>query len=149
METFKISLLNQYSQRSKTQKYLAIILGIAYLIIPIVHIFQHDYSLFTIFWFILAMAMFASGYFYSKFASSYYLLMDEERIISKDSIFNKFNISWENIEHIKLNPISIVIFKKSNDEKRIHLQNLSYENVQIVKTKVQEFADSKKINIEF
>jgi len=148
MEPFKISLLNQYSKRSKTQKYLSIVLGIVYLIIPIIHLINNDFSFFTIFWIILAIGMFVSGYFYSKFSSSYFLLLDEKKITSKDSIFNKFNILWVNINKIKINPISISLFTKSSDEKKIHLQNLTYNNVLLVKSELQKFAKIKGVTIE-
>lgn len=148
METFKISLLNQYSKRSKTQKYLSIFFGIAYLIIPIIHLINNDFSLLTIFWFILAIGMFVSGYFYSKFAQSYFLLFNENKISSKDSIFNKFDIQLNEIKKIELKPIGIHIFTKNGNEKTIHLHNTEYNNVLLIKSKLQELAQLKNISIE-
>jgi len=148
MEPFKISLLNQYSKRSKTQKYLSIVLGIVYLIVGIIQIVENGFTVFAIFWFILSIALFFSGYFYSVFANSYYLKFDDKMITSKDSIFNKFNVSLENINKIKINPISISLFTKSSGEKKIHLQNLTYDNVLLVKSELQKFAKINGITIE-
>ena len=148
MEPFKISLLNKFSKISKTQKYLSIILAIVYVAIPIIHLINNDFSIFIIFWIILAIGMFSSGYIYSKFSSSYFLLIDDEKITSKDSIFNKFNILWKNIDHLEIRPISIHIFTKKGLEKIIHLHNVEYNNVLLIKGNFMKFSALNNIAIK-
>jgi len=148
MEPLKFSLLNPYSKRSKIQTYFAYVLGIAYLLIPAYKLLHDDFSFYTALWLILAVIILFSGIFYSKIAETYFILIDDEKISSKDSVFNKFIIAWTDIEHLEMKPISIRIFKKNGQEKTVHLHNMEFNNVKLIKEELTKIAELKKISIK-
>ncbi len=147
METYRI-YLNPQERKHKWSPYYFIIMGVVYLFLGFVNYFLNTKLYHTgLIWIFGGVLFLFGGYYQTNFSSKYFLELNENLILLKDSISKTKSFSWNNIEKIQVKPIAIEFLLNNGSKESLSLGYLGYSNVIDIKQKLKEFALLKKIEI--
>jgi len=86
-----------------------------------------------------------TGFFERYTEANFFIQFDSKKISAS---YKKLNILWEDIQNVHIAPVKI-FFNLSNGSKlSLPLDNLSYNDIMLVKSKFNEFAKFKSIEID-
>ena len=146
MQTFKYTLKNNQPKRYKSLRLMFILFGAFYFLFGLFYlIFNKQDSTQGIINLVEGMLFMAIGLLERHSAEKFFIQFDSEKISAS---YKKLNILWQDIQNVHIAPVKI-IFNLSNGSKlSLPLDSLSYNDVILVKSKFNEFAKIKSINID-
>ncbi len=149
METFKVSLSNQYDKRSKYQPYYFIILGVFYIIIGMLNLTKSNSDYFSSWiWIITGIGFVIASFFSKNITKKNILELNDKGIYAYHSFNKKINIAWNDLEQIHIKPITFDFILKDGSTESISLGNLAYKGVIETKEKLKEFAIEHNIKLQ-
>ncbi len=149
METFKVSLSNQYDKKPKYQPYYFIILGVFYIIIGMLNLTKSNSDYFSGWiWIITGIGFVIASFFSRNITKKNFLELNDKAIIAYPSFNKKINIAWNNLEQIHIKPIAFDFILKDGSTESISLGNLAYKDVIETKEKLKEFAIEHNIKLQ-
>ncbi len=148
METYRVNLSNPYGKKSKYQPYFYIIFGILYTILGILK-YMSSYSdyLSSGIWTITGIGFIIVGFISKNTFSKNVLELNDKAIFAHPSFNKNIKIDWNDLEQIKINPVSFDFILKNGSTESISLGNLTYKDVIETKEKLKEFAQHHKVKI--
>jgi len=147
MENISINLFPQ-EKRTKYQYVLLFILGVIYIILGILYLSDKQAKhFFGLIWFVTGLGFFVSSIliFYKK--DKRILFLSDEIIKANISWNNKINISWSELEEIRIDPVAIDLQFINGNTKSLPLDFCDYKTVLLVKEKMIEYAKSKSLTV--
>ncbi len=149
METFKVSLSNQYDKKPKYQPYYFIILGVFYIIIGMLNLTKSNSDYFSSWiWIITGIGFVIASFFSKNITKKNILELNDKGIYAYHSFNKKINIAWNDLEQIHIKPIAFDFILKDGSTESISLGNLAYKDVIETKEKLKEFAIEHNIKLQ-
>ena len=149
METFKVSLSNQYDKKPKYQPYYFIILGVVYIIFGMLNLTKsnHDYFPGWI-WIITGIGFVIASFFSKNITKKNILELNDKGIFVYLSLGKNISLNWNNLQEIHIKPIAFDFILKDGSTESISLGNLAYKDVIETKEKLKEFAIEHNIKLQ-
>ncbi len=149
MGTFKISLANQYSKRSKYQPYLFMAFGFIYFSMGLYRESGNEtFGIITKWiWIITGIFFILFGFVSRKNSMSSILEINDNNIKTDLPLSKGIKIPWENLSQIHIKPISLEFELKDGTRKEISLGNVAYKDVMKTKEVLNKFAKEKNITV--
>jgi len=153
MQTFKYTLKNNQPKRYKSLRLISILFGAFYFLIGLFYLIFNKQdstkaiqdSTIGIINLIGGMLFMVTGFFERYTEANFFIQFDSKKISAS---YKKLNILWEDIQNVHIAPVKI-FFNLSNGSKlSLPLDNLSYNDIMLVKSKFNEFAKFKSIEID-
>jgi len=124
-------------------------MGILYLVYGLFLIITQENLDFwnSIIWIITGVGFIIGALFQKTKGKEIYIEFNKNGILENLTLHTSLYIRWDDIDEIKIKPISIKFLLKSNDIKEISLGLFFYAQVIEIKAKLKEFAIEKDIKI--
>ncbi len=147
METFKISLANQYSKRSKYQPYFFMAFGVIYFLMGFFRESGDEaFGIITKWiWIITGIFFILYGFIARKDSTRNILEINNNNVKADLPLSKNMEILWDNISQIHIKPISVEFKLKDGATKEISLGNVAYKDVIKTKEVLNKFAKEKNI----
>lgn len=150
METYK-QLTEHHSPKSVKTRYLFFItIGIVYMVFGVVNYYKSNEDIWmTAIWFFGGLGYIVMAFIQKNRSEKYFIEFNDNGIDAKFSAFKSINIKWNEIKDIEIKPLSIVFKLKSNlKDEELSLSAYSYGSVRKFKSKLNEIANEKGIEIK-
>ncbi len=143
-EHFEYSMKKNQFKHNKIQRWLFLIFGIVYSAQAIIFYLEDNVRFYV--YFISGGLMLIVGFFDKKFVDGYKIIFDSDGIkfnspgspISKSG---NVNLKWSEIKSYHLAPLKIELKLKDDSQKVIPLDALGYNDVHLVKSNFEKFAE--------
>jgi len=146
MDTFRYTLKNNQPKRYKSLRLMFILFGAFYFLFGLFLLIFDKHDITKGVMDLIEGIVFMTLGFYERYsAEKFFIQFDSERISAS---YKKLNILWQDIREVHIAPVKIIFTSSNGNTLSLPLDSLGYNDVMLVKSKFNEFAKLKGIEID-